>query len=76
MKTSIATYFGVKTVRLLVQIDAELFDQIERFLESQLPDSEAADILQSLEAAEIERTAKALRERFVISEPPTKYQAK
>ncbi|MBD2057787.1 hypothetical protein H6F88_17470 [Oculatella sp. FACHB-28] len=34
-----------------------------------LPDPEAAAILQVLEDAEIERTARALRERYVISEP-------
>jgi hypothetical protein len=54
---------------MIVEIDATLFDRIERYLESQLPDPEAAAILQALEDAEIERTARALRERFVISEP-------
>jgi hypothetical protein len=56
-----------------VELDAELFDRIEQFLESLLPNPEAAAILQALEATEIERTARALRERFVISEPPTIY---
>ena len=40
-----------------VEIDSDLFDRIERYLESKLPDGEAAGILQELEAAEIERTA-------------------
>ena len=52
-----------------VEIDADLFDRIERYLESKLPDPEAAAIPQALEDAEIERTARALRERYVISEP-------
>lgn len=52
-----------------VEIDSDLFDRIEHFLESQLPNPEAAAILQELEDAEIERTARALRERFIISEP-------
>ena len=58
-----------------VEINIQLFDRIERYLESQLPDPEAAAILQDLEAAEVERTAKALRERFIISEPAPNYQA-
>jgi hypothetical protein len=58
-----------------VEIDSALFDRIERFLESQLPDGEAAAILQALEDAEIERTAKALQQRYIISEPAPNYQA-
>lgn len=44
-----------------VEIDGALFDQIERYLEAQLPDGEAAAILQALEDAELARTAQAYR---------------
>lgn len=44
-----------------VEIDSALFDRIERYLEAQLPDGEAAAILQALEDAEILRTAEAYR---------------
>lgn len=42
-----------------LQIDSELLDQIERYLEQRAAqqDSEATRLLQALEAAEIERTA-------------------
>ena len=56
-----------------VELDATLFDRIEQFLESLLPNPEAAAILQALDDAEIERNARALRERFVISEPTSGY---
>jgi hypothetical protein len=42
-----------------LEIDIELFDQIERYLEQRAmqQDGEAARLLQALEAAEIERIA-------------------
>ncbi|MGB3493895.1 MAG: hypothetical protein WBA57_14290 [Elainellaceae cyanobacterium] len=46
---------------MTVEIDSTLFDRIERYLEAQLPDGEAAAILQALEDAEIIRTAQAYR---------------
>ncbi|MBD2462299.1 hypothetical protein H6G89_14720 [Oscillatoria sp. FACHB-1407] len=57
-------------MKLTVEIDIILFNCIERFLESQLPNPEAAVILQALEDVAIKHTAKALRERITISEPP------
>ena len=45
-----------------VEIEVELFDQIERYLEHRAAqqDSEAVRLLQALEAAEIEQTAQAV----------------
>lgn len=40
-----------------VSIPGDIFDKIERYLESKLPDGEAALILQMLEDVEIERTS-------------------
>ena len=51
-----------------VEIDSDLFDRIERYLESQLPDGEEAAILRELEVAEIERTA----QQEGLSIPPSK----
>lgn len=39
-----------------VSIPVDIFDRIERYLESKLPDGEAALILQMLEDEEIDRT--------------------
>ncbi|NJP12682.1 MAG: hypothetical protein HC866_27130 [Leptolyngbyaceae cyanobacterium RU_5_1] len=62
-----------KVIPLNVEIAADLVARIEHYLESKLPDPEAAAILQQLEDSEIERTAKALRERYIISEPSPNY---
>jgi hypothetical protein len=74
----IAKVIGQQTLRLEVamhvEIDIQLFDRIEAYLESKLPDPEAAAILQALEAAEVERTTRALKERFIISEPSPNYE--
>lgn len=45
---------------MILSIDADLLDQIERYLEQRAAqqDGEAARLLQALEAAEIERTAR------------------